>query len=139
MSDHSGSVAALRAELAEGLAQLSSAGSLTPKRREDGEQQALVALAALGRARGLLDQLIDEVSADGVLAGLSVRAVAQAAGVAPNTLPPRLARTSTLGGYSAAGKVDSEGIARARYDSRTGQHQRGDVAEPLRFRARRKG
>lgn len=139
MSDHSGTVDALRVELAEGLEQLSSVGSLTPKQRDRGDQQLLVALAALGRARGLLDGLIDEVAADGVLAGLSVRAVAQAAGVAPNTLPPRLARTSTLSGYADAGKVDSEGIARARYDNRTGQHQRGQAAEPLRFHARRKG
>lgn len=139
MSDHDQSVEALQQELRTAFEELSSNGSLTPKRRGASEQQAVAALAALGRARGLLDGLIDEVAAEAVLAGLSVRATAQAAGVAPNTLPPRLARTSSLGSYSDAGRVDSEGIARARYDSRTGQYQPTAAAAPLRFHARRKG
>lgn len=96
-----------------------------------------VALAALSSAQHKIDALIDEIAAHGVLAGQSVRSLAEAAGVAPNTLSPRLARTTVLGGYAEHGRVGAEGIARARYDFRTGQYQPSEPAAPLTFRARR--
>ncbi|SDD26520.1 hypothetical protein SAMN04489747_0580 [Auraticoccus monumenti] len=105
--------------------------------RDLGGVDQAAALAALSSARERIDALIDEVAAQGVLAGQSVRSLAEAAGVAPNTLSPRLARTTVLGGYAEDGRVGAEGIARARYDLRNGQYRPAEQTEPLTFRARR--
>lgn len=61
---------------------------------------------------------LNEAIAAGVVGdGLSMRQAAAASGLAPNTLPARLAATSLLGGYQGADRrVRAEGIARARYD-----------------------
>lgn len=94
----------------------------------------------LARARSLVDEALDEAMARAVLEGTSVRAVAAAAGLAPNSVPPRLAQTDTLAAYSSVdGRVSSEGIARARFDSQRGLEAPPPppgAAAPLRFRRR---
>lgn len=100
-------------------------------------EECTEAMTALSDARDRLDLLVDEVAARAVLAGASVRSLAEVAGVAPNSLPPRLARSSTLGAYAEDGRVGAEGVARARYDARTGQHQRTTEPAPLTFKPRR--
>ena len=57
--------------------------------------------------------------------GASVRQVAALAGIAPNSVSPRLVRSATLSAYSRGGRVDAQGIAVARAD-----HQED---APLRF------
>ncbi|MFP3714710.1 hypothetical protein [Puerhibacterium sp. TATVAM-FAB25] len=98
------------------------------------------AVGPLSRARGLLDAALDEAMAEALLAGASMRSVADEAGVAPNTVPPRLARTEALGAYAnREGRVSAEGVARARYDRERGTPPPAarPSVEPLRFRARR--
>ncbi|ANC32158.1 hypothetical protein [Isoptericola dokdonensis] len=97
------------------------------------------AVEPLARARALLDGALDEAMAEAVLDGASLRAVAELAGVAPNTVPPRLGRTTILGGYaSPQGRVTADGVSRARYDRERGTPPPADppVVEPLRFRRR---
>lgn len=97
------------------------------------------AVEPLARARALLDVALDEAMAEALLAGSSMRSVAEAAGVAPNTVPPRLARTSALAGYSGLdGRVSAEGVTRARYDRERGTPppEPTTAVEPLRFRRR---
>ncbi|MBD5785056.1 hypothetical protein IF650_02575 [Cellulosimicrobium terreum] len=98
------------------------------------------AVEPLARARGLLDAALDEAMAESLLAGSSMRSVAEDAGVAPNTVPPRVGRTETLGGYSGPdGRVSAEGVTRARYDRERGTPPPAapSSTEPLRFRRRR--
>lgn len=94
-------------------------------------------VAALSEARALLDEALDEAMAQAALDGASMRSVAQAAAVAPNTVPPRLARTAALAEYAAEGRVTSGALERARHDRRHGQYQpAADAPTPLRFRRR---
>ncbi|MFF8346229.1 hypothetical protein ACF049_07740 [Cellulosimicrobium funkei] len=93
------------------------------------------AVEPLSRARALLDVALDEA----LLAGSSIRSVAEAAGVAPNTVSPRIARTPALAGYSVPdGRVSAKGVMRARYDREPGTPPPGPTTavEPLRFRRR---
>ncbi|MCF4122928.1 hypothetical protein L1785_18275 [Antribacter sp. KLBMP9083] len=102
------------------------------------QAEASAAVGHLARARALLDEALDEAMAEAVLSGESMRAVAEAAGVAPNTVPPRLARTSALAAYGGHdGRVTSGGVTRARYDRERGQEPpEAPAVEPLRFRRR---
>lgn len=70
---------------------------------------------------------LNEAMAELVVAGASVRQVAAAAGMAPNSVRPRLASSQTLGEYAADGVVDAMGVAAARLESRA----------PMRFVRRR--
>lgn len=77
--------------------------------------------------------------AEAVLDGASLRAVAEHAGIAPNTVPPRLGRTATLGAYATdTGRVTADGVTRARYDRERGTPPPTEppAVEPLRFRRR---
>ncbi|SDS26869.1 hypothetical protein [Microlunatus soli] len=76
------------------------------------------AIAHLQEASRNTEIALNEALAAGVVGdGLSMRQAAAAGGLAPNTLPARLAGTSLLGGYQGADRrVRAEGIARARYD-----------------------
>ncbi|WP_264029291.1 hypothetical protein [Cellulosimicrobium sp. SH8] len=119
----------LRPRLDAALAALGEANAAPP-----GE-----AVEPLSRARALLDVALDEAMAEALLAGSSMRSVAEAAGVAPNTVPPRLARTPALAGYSGPdGRVSAEGVTRARYDRERGTPppEPTTAVEPLRFRRR---
>ncbi len=99
---------------------------------EDGEDT----VRRLRGARDALDDALNEAMAQAALAGSSFRAVADMAGVAPNSVAPRLARTASLGGYGDPdGRVTAVGVQRARYDHLEGRKPSAP-AEPLRFRRR---
>ena len=70
---------------------------------------------------------LNEAMAELVVAGASVRQVAAAAGMAPNSVRPRLASSRALGDYAADGVVNAMGVTAARLESRS----------PLRFTRRR--
>jgi hypothetical protein len=85
------------------------------------------AVSSLTRARDAVQSALDEAMARAVtLEGTSVRQVAALACIAPNSVPPRLARSATLAAYSRDGRVDAEGITLARAD----HHQ---PEAPMRF------
>jgi DNA-directed RNA polymerase specialized sigma24 family protein len=94
---------------------------------------------ALRRARDAIDKALDEAMALAALEGTSLRQVAALAGIAPNTLSPRLGRTQALRAYSDQGRVGSVGIERARYDKERGHDEppSGPEPAPMRFRRRR--
>ncbi|MBO0811364.1 MAG: hypothetical protein J2P23_04875 [Microlunatus sp.] len=73
---------------------------------------------------------LNEALAAGVVTeGLSMRQAAAASGLAPNTLPARLAATSLLGHYQGPDRrVRAEGIARARHDIRAARPVREEAA-----------
>lgn len=91
------------------------------------------AVAELSTASRELEEALREAMASAVLDGASVRRVAEAAGLAPNSVPPRLARSKSLGPYADDGAVSAQGIAVARYEAaaRSGR-------PPLKFTPRRK-
>lgn len=94
------------------------------------------AVRHLAAARSAVDAALNEAMAAATLTGSSLRAVADMAGVAPNSVAPRLARTTTLSGYSDPdGRVSAVGVHRARYDQQEGR-QAPTSAQPLRFRRR---
>lgn len=85
-------------------------------------EDAMDAVACLGEARGLLDEALNDAMAEAALQGASLRSVALRAGLSPNAVPPRLARTDSLGAYTDPdGKVSSTSVERARYDSELGR------------------
>lgn len=86
------------------------------------------AVTSLTHARDAVQSALDEAMARAVThEGASLRQVAQLAGIAPNSVAPRLARSATLSPYSKDGRVDARGITLARAD-----HEEGDGA-PMRF------
>lgn len=90
----------------------------------------------LRAARDALDAALNEAMANAALTGSSIRSVADMAGLAPNSVAPRLARTASLSGYvDADGRVTAAGVQRARYDHQEGREP-SVPAEPLRFRRR---
>lgn len=97
-----------------------------------GGEDSLAVLAQLRRASEELTGLTEEALAAAVLEGHSVRTVAQAGGMAPNSVPPRLARSSSLAGYTTpGGRLGAPEIARARHDA--------GAVTPLTFVRRRPG
>ena len=85
-------------------------------------EDSMEAVERLGEVRELLDDVLNDAMAEAALEGASLRSVALRAGLSPNAVPPRLARTETLGGYSDPdGKVGSTSVERARYDSELGR------------------
>ncbi|WP_256842162.1 hypothetical protein [Ornithinimicrobium cryptoxanthini] len=76
------------------------------------------AVTSLTRARDAVQSALDEAMAQAVtLEGASLRQVAALAGIAPNSVSPRLARSATLSAYSRDGRVDAAGITLARADN----------------------
>lgn len=91
------------------------------------------AVASLTQAREAVQSALDEAMALAVTSeGASLRQVASLAGIAPNSVSPRLARSTTLSDYAQQGRVDATGIALARAD----RNQQEDGA-PMRFVRRR--
>lgn len=89
------------------------------------------AVTSLTQARDAVQSALDEAMAQAVTReGASLRQVAALAGIAPNSVSPRLARSATLSAYSRDGRVDAQGITLARVD----HHQ----DEPMRFVRRTK-
>lgn len=90
------------------------------------------AVTSLTRAMDAVRSALDEAMALAVTSeGASMRHVASLAGIAPNSVSPRLARSTTLAGYAQQGRVDATGIALARAD-----RQQAEGA-PMRFVRRR--
>ncbi|MDO5739912.1 MAG: hypothetical protein Q4P07_07155 [Ornithinimicrobium sp.] len=76
-----------------------------------------VAVTSLTQARDAVQSALDEAMAQAVThEGTSVRQIAALAGIAPNSVSPRLARSATLAAYSRGGRVDAQGITLARAD-----------------------
>lgn len=96
-----------------------------------GEPEQVV--AELTRAGRLLDDALREAMAAAVLDGTSMRRVAEITGLAPNSVPPRLARSKSLAPYSDEGSISAQGIAVARYQAAAEAGR-----PPLRFTPRRK-
>jgi len=100
------------------------------------------ALPHLREAADRLTALIDESMAEALLSGkVSLRSAGAAAGLTENAVPPRLARTQTLGAYANEdGRVTAAGIERAKYDHESGTPRPAPpaAAAPMRFKPRRK-
>lgn len=92
------------------------------------------AMQLLGLLRGAQEQVdaaVEEAMAASVLSGHSVRSVAEVTGLAPGSIPPRLARAQPFATYTdPRGRVGAPEIARARHDHTTGS--------PLTFVPRRR-
>ena len=99
------------------------------------------AVEQLSRAREAVDAALDEAMARAALEGASFRSVASRAGLAANSVAPRLARTTALSPYAdPAGRVGSTGVERARYDAEQGRPAPAAAPESrLRFRRRTPG
>jgi hypothetical protein len=99
------------------------------------------ALPHLREASDRLTALIDESMAAALLEGkVSLRSAGAAAGLTENAVPPRLARTRTLGAYANEdGRVTAAGVERARYDHESGTPKPAPApaAPPMRFKPRR--
>ena len=93
--------------------------------------------AVLTEAHRHLSAALDEAMARAALSGASVRTIAASAGVAPNSVPPRLARSASLSQYADAGKVTAEGLAVARVDRRR-QETSAAATAPFSFTPRRR-
>lgn len=107
----------------------------------DVPEDPMQAVEQLSRARDAVDEALDEAMARAALEGASFRSVASRAGLAPNSVAPRLARTAALSPYAdPAGRVGSSGVERARYDAEQGRPAPTTAPEPrLRFRRRTSG
>jgi hypothetical protein len=88
-------------------------------------------IARLSEAAQRVQSALDEAMAVAALDGFSMRAIALPAKVAPNSVPPRLARSAALADYAEAGKVTAEGVTVARADRDRG-------TPPLRFVPRKR-
>jgi hypothetical protein len=108
---------------------------------EAAEKDAGEALPHLRAAADRLTALIDESMAEALLAGkVSLRSAGAAAGLTENAVPPRLARTQTLGAYANDdGRVTAAAIERAKYDHESGTPKPAPApaAAPMRFKPRR--
>ena len=105
------------------------------------DKDAEEALPHLREAADRLTALIDESMAQALLSGkVSLRSAGAAAGLTENAVPPRLARTQTLGGYANDdGRVTAAAIERAKYDHESGTPKPAPApaAAPMRFKPRR--
>ena len=110
-------------------ARAAAAGEAVGRALDDDDP--LQAVADLSEAGRMVEEALHEAMAAAVLAGASMRRVAEIAGIAPNSVPPRLARSSPLAPYAAAGGISADSIAVARHDAATGR-------VPLTFTPRRK-
>ena len=106
------------------------------------DKSADEALPHLREAADRLTALIDESMAEALLQGkVSLRAAGAAAGLTENAVPPRLARTQTLGAYANEdGRVTAAGVERAKYDHESGTPKPAPApaAAPMRFKTRRR-
>jgi len=90
-----------------------------------------VVVAELSAAGSALDDALRDAMAASAIAGTSMRRLAEIAGMAPNSVPPRLARSKSLRPYADEGSITSQAIAVARYDAASGR-------TPMTFTPRRK-
>lgn len=85
------------------------------------ETDLLKLISTLAEVRALIETALNEAMAEAALEGASIREVAGRAGLAPNSVPPRLARTEKLAPYAWDGTLTSSSIERARYDAESGR------------------
>jgi hypothetical protein len=105
---------------------------------QDIPEQAFDQVEVLGEVRELVDEALNESMARATLDGASIRAVALRAGLSPNAVPPRLARSEPLQAYSSPdGRVAGAAIERARYDVELNRTP-PQPATPPRFQKRRR-
>lgn len=105
---------------------------------QDIPEQALDQVEVLGEVRELVDEALNESMARAALDGASIRAVALRAGLSPNAVPPRLARSEPLQAYSSPdGRVVGSAIERARYDVEQNRTPPPPTS-PTRFQKRRR-
>ncbi|MGC3994200.1 MAG: hypothetical protein QM779_08860 [Propionicimonas sp.] len=97
------------------------------------ETDAEQVVAELSRADRSLGDATREAMAAAVLEGTSMRRIAEISGLAPNSVPPRLARSRSLAKYADDGAVTAQGIAVARYEAAAEAGR-----PPLKFTPRRK-
>lgn len=81
---------------------------------------------------------LDEAMARAALTGVSMRAIAVSAQLAPNSVPPRLARSAVLGTYAEHGKVSADQIAVARADHRQQAEPGNPTPAPFTFQPRKR-
>ena len=81
---------------------------------------------------------LDEAMARAALTGVSLRAIASSAQLAPNSVPPRLARSAVLSSYAERGKVTADQIAVARADHRQQTEPGTQDSAPFTFRPRKR-
>lgn len=81
---------------------------------------------------------LDEAMARAALTGVSLRSIASSAQLAPNSVPPRLARSAALGTYAERGKVSAEQIAVARADHRQQDGPGTRSSGPFTFQPRKR-
>ena len=79
----------------------------------DPADDLLQTIENLAEVRTLVDAALNEAMAEAALEGASIREVAGRAGLAPNSVPPRLARTEKLSPYSWDGTLTSSSIERS--------------------------
>src|SRR3954471_20134187 len=100
------------------------------------------ALPHLREAADRLTEMIDESMAEEVLEGkASLRSAGAAAVLTENAVPPRLARTQTLGAYAnEEGRVTAAGRERAKcaHESGTPKPAPAAAPAPMRFKTRRR-
>jgi hypothetical protein len=107
--------------------------------KADGEH-AFAALPHLRQAADLLNGLLDDCMAAALLnTTASLASTAHQAGLTPNAVGPRLARTTLLGAYADNnGRVTATGLTRARYDHEQGSLRPATQPDaPMRFKPRR--
>lgn len=95
--------------------------------RAEGAAGDLERIERLGQALAHVTTALNEAMAATVVRGGSMRSVAKAAGMAPNSVRPRIAESQVLRPYTEDGVLDADGIVLARLAARA----------PLRFSARR--
>lgn len=86
-----------------------------------GAADSAEAVAQLSRGSESLEEALREAMAAAVLAGMSMRRVAEITGMAPNSVPPRLARSKSLGPYAGDGNITAQSIAVARHEAASGR------------------
>ena len=79
-------------------------------------EDAIDVVEAIREAQEHLDIALNEAMATAVVEGASMRSVAQAAEMAPNSVRSRLAASPLLADYSMGGVVDAMGVAEARFE-----------------------
>ncbi|MCC6497924.1 MAG: hypothetical protein IT193_16855 [Propionibacteriaceae bacterium] len=105
-----------------------AAGAIGRAVGADEPEQVVAELSAANKA---LEAALREAMAAAVLGGTSMRRVAEITGMAPNSVPPRLARSKSLSPYAGEGGITSADIAVARYEAASGR-------PPMSFKPRRR-